>query len=161
MASFNAIFPVLQELFAKNHRGALWPPPCGARVNRIGYSYIPPSLQFVLRWFAKSAILNIISSLLSLSFSYAKIQHIGNWDIRVRLLWKRTSFPFGQMTWPTSFSSILRRAPVGLRNVACVHRAVPSSNTSDITYGIFTILVYGRGQKSRKLDNLCSDNVWE
>ena len=36
MASFKAKFPVLQELFAKNHRGgALWapPPPSGARVN--------------------------------------------------------------------------------------------------------------------------------
>ena len=30
MASFKAKFPVLQELFAKNHRGALWaPPPAG------------------------------------------------------------------------------------------------------------------------------------
>ena len=34
MASFKAKFPVFQELFAKNHRGALWPPPSGARVNR-------------------------------------------------------------------------------------------------------------------------------
>ena len=33
MASFKAIFPVLQELFAKNHRGALWPSPSGARIN--------------------------------------------------------------------------------------------------------------------------------
>ena len=33
MASFKAKFPVLQELFAKNHRGALWAPPSGARVN--------------------------------------------------------------------------------------------------------------------------------
>ena len=37
MASFKAKFPVLQELFAKNHRGALCPPPppppSGARVN--------------------------------------------------------------------------------------------------------------------------------
>ena len=31
MASFKAKFPVLQELFAKNHRG-LWPP-SGARAN--------------------------------------------------------------------------------------------------------------------------------
>ena len=30
MASFKAIFPVLQELFAKNHRGALCPPPPSA-----------------------------------------------------------------------------------------------------------------------------------
>ena len=29
MASFKAKFPVLQELFAKNHRGALWPPSAG------------------------------------------------------------------------------------------------------------------------------------
>ena len=29
MASFKAKFPVLQELFAKNHRGALWPPQRG------------------------------------------------------------------------------------------------------------------------------------
>ena len=36
MASFKAKFPVLQELFAKNHRGALWaPPPSGARVNIV------------------------------------------------------------------------------------------------------------------------------
>ena len=33
MASFKAKFPVLQELFAKNHRGALCPPPSGARVK--------------------------------------------------------------------------------------------------------------------------------
>ena len=34
MASFKAKFPVLQELFAKNHRGGpLPPPPSGARVN--------------------------------------------------------------------------------------------------------------------------------
>ena len=33
MASFKAKFPVLQELFAKNHKGALWAPPSGARVN--------------------------------------------------------------------------------------------------------------------------------
>ena len=35
MASFKAIFPVLQELFAKNHRGGPFgpPPPSGARVN--------------------------------------------------------------------------------------------------------------------------------
>ena len=34
MASFKAKFPVLQELFAKNHRGGpLAPPPSGARVN--------------------------------------------------------------------------------------------------------------------------------
>ena len=36
MASFKAKFPVLQELFAKNHRGALCPPPpSGARVNEV------------------------------------------------------------------------------------------------------------------------------
>ena len=34
MASFKAKFPVLQELFAKNHRGALWVPPSGARVKQ-------------------------------------------------------------------------------------------------------------------------------
>ena len=33
MASFKAKFPVLQELFAKNHRGPLPPPPSGARVK--------------------------------------------------------------------------------------------------------------------------------
>ena len=34
MASFKAKFPVLQELFAKNHRaGPLAPPPSGARVE--------------------------------------------------------------------------------------------------------------------------------
>ena len=31
MASFKAKFPVLQELFAKNHRGPLAPPPPAAR----------------------------------------------------------------------------------------------------------------------------------
>ena len=31
MASFEAKFPVLQELFAKNHRGAFGPPSSGAR----------------------------------------------------------------------------------------------------------------------------------
>ena len=37
MASFKAKFPVLQELFAKNHMGALWPPPpSGARINIQG-----------------------------------------------------------------------------------------------------------------------------
>ena len=36
MASFKAKFPVLQELFAKNHRGGpLGPPPSGARVNIV------------------------------------------------------------------------------------------------------------------------------
>ena len=35
MASFKAKFPVLQELFAKNHRGALWAP-SGARVKKRG-----------------------------------------------------------------------------------------------------------------------------
>ena len=34
MASFKARFPVLQELFAKNHRGPFAPPPSGARVKR-------------------------------------------------------------------------------------------------------------------------------
>ena len=34
MASFKTKFPVLQELFAKNHRGPLCPP-SGARVNRV------------------------------------------------------------------------------------------------------------------------------
>ena len=33
MASFKAKFPVLQELFAKNHRGGAFGPPSGARVN--------------------------------------------------------------------------------------------------------------------------------
>ena len=33
MASFKAKFPVLQELFAKNHRGGPLGPPSGARVN--------------------------------------------------------------------------------------------------------------------------------
>ena len=42
MASFKAKFPVLQELFAKNHRGALWPPPSGARVKGTG----PSSISF-------------------------------------------------------------------------------------------------------------------
>ena len=32
MASFKATFPVLQELFAKNHRGAQRPPPAGRRL---------------------------------------------------------------------------------------------------------------------------------
>ena len=33
MASFKAKFPVLQELFAKNHRGGLWAPPAGRGLN--------------------------------------------------------------------------------------------------------------------------------
>ena len=33
MASFKAKLPVLQELFAKNHRGGGFGPPSGARVN--------------------------------------------------------------------------------------------------------------------------------
>ena len=33
MASFKAKFPVLQELFAKNHRGGPLGPPSGARVK--------------------------------------------------------------------------------------------------------------------------------
>ena len=33
MASFKANFLVLQELFAKNHRGGPLGPPSGARVN--------------------------------------------------------------------------------------------------------------------------------
>ena len=41
MASFKAKFPLLQELFAKNHRVALWapPPPSGARVKRVLFNY--------------------------------------------------------------------------------------------------------------------------
>ena len=36
MESFKAKFPVLQELFAKNHRGALWASPhSGARDNLV------------------------------------------------------------------------------------------------------------------------------
>ena len=37
MASFKAKFPVLQELFAKNHRGGgpFGPPPSGARVKIV------------------------------------------------------------------------------------------------------------------------------
>ena len=35
MASFKAKFPVLQELFAKNHRGALWAlPPAGRGLSK-------------------------------------------------------------------------------------------------------------------------------
>ena len=45
MASFKAIFPVLQELFAKNHRrGALWAPPSGARVNNVKKESISPAI---------------------------------------------------------------------------------------------------------------------
>ena len=33
-ASFKAKFPVLQELFAKNHRGDLWAPPAGRRLTQ-------------------------------------------------------------------------------------------------------------------------------
>ena len=36
MASFKAKFPVLQELFAKNHRGAFAPPPPAGR----GLTYV-------------------------------------------------------------------------------------------------------------------------
>ena len=39
MASFKAKFPVLQELFAKNHRGAFGPPPSGARVKLAAVRY--------------------------------------------------------------------------------------------------------------------------
>ena len=36
MASFKAKFPVLQELFAKNHRGGPFaPPPAGRGLNKI------------------------------------------------------------------------------------------------------------------------------
>ena len=35
MASFKAIFPVLQELFAKNHRGPFAPPPPAGRGLRF------------------------------------------------------------------------------------------------------------------------------
>ena len=35
MASFKAKFPVLQELFAKNHRGGPFGPPSGARVKTV------------------------------------------------------------------------------------------------------------------------------
>ena len=37
MASFKAKFPVLQEPFAKNHRGGPLGPPSGARVNPRPY----------------------------------------------------------------------------------------------------------------------------
>ena len=47
MASFKAKFPVLQELFAKNHRGGpLGPPPSGARVKLSTLnSVIDPELR--------------------------------------------------------------------------------------------------------------------
>ena len=40
MASFKAKFPVLQELFAKNHRGPFALPPSGARVKHWYYQKI-------------------------------------------------------------------------------------------------------------------------
>ena len=43
MASFKAKFPVLQELFAKNHRGGgLWGPPAGRGLIRL----TQPSINF-------------------------------------------------------------------------------------------------------------------
>ena len=46
MASFKAKFPVLQELFAKNHRGALCPPPpSGARVKTTQFCWIQVSVH--------------------------------------------------------------------------------------------------------------------
>ena len=60
MASFKAKFPVLQELFAKNHRGgALWAPPPAGR----GLKNNVPTLQNV--YFADTAR-NIIFSSFSL-----------------------------------------------------------------------------------------------
>ena len=48
MASFKAKFPVLQELFAKNHRGLFGPPPpSGARVN-ITLKRVWPNNHFFL-----------------------------------------------------------------------------------------------------------------
>ena len=47
MASFKAKFPVLQELFAKNHRGGpLGPPPSGARVKTAPVAAIPVNPYF-------------------------------------------------------------------------------------------------------------------
>ena len=40
MASFKAKFPVLQELFAKNHRGGPLGPPSGARVKSVEFSVV-------------------------------------------------------------------------------------------------------------------------
>ena len=47
MASFKAKFPELQELFAKNHRGALWPPPppAGRGLIRLMQLYLRPLEQ--------------------------------------------------------------------------------------------------------------------
>ena len=48
MASFKAKFPVLQELFAKNHRGPFAPPPpSGASVNQPGMMF---QFSFAVSW---------------------------------------------------------------------------------------------------------------
>ena len=48
MASFKAKFPVLQELFAKNHRGAFGPSPAGRGLKLIfGYPIHIPHNQLV------------------------------------------------------------------------------------------------------------------
>ena len=49
MASFKAKFPVLQELFAKNHRGALCPPPpVGRGLKNIFFVACHKDIQDVL-----------------------------------------------------------------------------------------------------------------
>ena len=45
MASFKAKFPVLQELFAKNHRGALCPPPAGRGLSNEAVYFQENSLR--------------------------------------------------------------------------------------------------------------------
>ena len=78
MASFKAKFPVLQELFAKNHRRGAFGPPSGARVNiLLFYLYFertppPPGQQLFAKlgkmWWVGSQIwLNSGSNKLSQS----------------------------------------------------------------------------------------------
>ena len=50
MVSFKAKLPVLQELFAKNHRGALCPPPSGARVKEGDLKFWTP-VNFEVEYF--------------------------------------------------------------------------------------------------------------
>ena len=62
MASFKAKFPALQELFLKNHRGALCPPPpSGARVKS--------HMKLILESFNLDTTIDIAIIVLNISFS--------------------------------------------------------------------------------------------
>ena len=56
MASFKAKFPVLQEIFAKNHRGAFWAPQRGEKMNgkRVTIHFLIDDIAGIMKKSVKS-----------------------------------------------------------------------------------------------------------